>query len=66
MNAHFFDFASQNQKNDHSFIILFPAEGGEYLLRQARRGFLANGGPVARRLPFPGSSSANETDYRVY
>jgi hypothetical protein len=49
-------------------LFYFAAKGGEILLRQPQRGgdFWAHGGPAARHVPFPGSSGAGETDYRVF
>jgi hypothetical protein len=52
MNAHFFDFASQNQKNGHSFIIFFRRRRRRKSFETASEGvFGAHGGPKARRAP---------------
>jgi hypothetical protein len=48
MNAHFFDFAKQNQKNGHSFIIFF---GGVSRQRSFETGSRLKKKPVWVSLP---------------
>jgi hypothetical protein len=47
-------------------LFYFAAEGGERLLRQPQEIFRIDGGPAARRLPFPRPSSTDGTDGRVF
>jgi hypothetical protein len=55
MSGYFFDFAKQNQKNNHSFKIFFGGVSRQRSFETAsRRFFRVHGGPAARRAPFPG------------
>jgi hypothetical protein len=65
MNAHFFDFAKQNQKNGHSFKIFLGGASRQGSFETASAGEGVLGRPAARSGAPPTALSGNQTSARV-